>query len=60
VQNRASEHIPQAVLWAVKKETAFGVIASKSATLVSEIAKKSFMVNIEYSISPRTSLRQRK
>jgi len=47
VQKRAREHIAQAVPWSMKNLTALGVAASKSAALVSEIAKLSFMLDIE-------------
>jgi len=60
LQKRAREHIAQPVPWSIKNLTAFGVAANKSATVVSEIAKISFMMDKEYCFPQNLSLRWRK
>jgi len=44
----------------MKNLTAFGVAVNKSATVISEIARILFMMNIEYRFPPDLSLRWRK
>jgi hypothetical protein len=60
VQNRAKPQPTQAVCLSRKNLTALGVDFRKFSTLVSEISKLSFMMNVEYRFSPMLSLRWRK
>jgi hypothetical protein len=60
VQKRAKPQPTQAVRQSRKNLAALGVDFRKFSTLVSEISKSSFMMNIEYRFSPVLSLRWRK
>lgn len=48
----SQEQIAQPVPSSMKNLTAFGVAVNKFATVISEIAKILFMMNIEYRFSP--------
>jgi hypothetical protein len=60
VQKREKPQPTQLVCPSRKNLTAFGVDFRKFSTLVSEISKLSFMVDIEYHFCPVLSLRWRK
>ncbi len=60
VQKRAKPQPTQAVRQSRKNLAALGADFKIFSTLVSEISRKSFMMNTEYRLSPVLSLRWRK